>query len=75
MGGDYGSVGWLCDSSGDGSAVIKQRKGEKGCEQAVFYKQACMNRAVRWTVEGNWVWPKNKTKLNDKNKIKDLNNI
>ena len=30
---------------------------------------------MRWTVEGNWVWPKNNTKLNDKNKIKDLNNI
>ena len=39
MGGDYGSVGWLCDSAGGGSAVIKQRKGEKGREQAVFYKQ------------------------------------
>ena len=29
------AVGWLCDSAGAGLAVIKQRKGEKGREQAI----------------------------------------
>ena len=32
MGGDYGSVGWLCDSVGGGSTVMQAEKGGKNVQ-------------------------------------------
>ena len=40
IGGEYGNVGWLCDSVGDGSTVMQAR--ERGNRRASYFLQIDM---------------------------------